>query len=117
MGTELPTKVMLVQTLVLMQITWWINLWKVGRLVLSRTSYYGFQRTKLIMRLNSGIPDFRKWFNSSCIRMEICRSLHITKRHVINKREIEGIVDKNGQNDFRDNCNTDMYLKTVCYNM
>jgi hypothetical protein len=42
MGTELPTKVMLGQTLVLMQMTFLNNLRKVGRLVLSRTSclYY-----------------------------------------------------------------------------
>jgi hypothetical protein len=38
MGTELSTKVMLVQTLVLMQMTFLNNVRKVGRLVLSRTS-------------------------------------------------------------------------------
>jgi hypothetical protein len=38
MGTELPTKVMLGQTLVLMQTTFLNNVRKVGRLVLSRTS-------------------------------------------------------------------------------
>jgi hypothetical protein len=38
MGTELPTKVMLGQTLVLMQITFLNNVKKVGRLVLPRTS-------------------------------------------------------------------------------
>jgi hypothetical protein len=38
MGTELPTKVMLGQTLVLMQMTLLNNLSKVGRLLLSRTS-------------------------------------------------------------------------------
>jgi hypothetical protein len=38
MGTELPTKVMLGQRLVLMQMTFLYNLRKVGRLVLSRTS-------------------------------------------------------------------------------
>jgi hypothetical protein len=37
-GTELPTKVMLGQTLVLMQMTFLNNVRKVGRLVLSRTS-------------------------------------------------------------------------------
>jgi hypothetical protein len=40
MGTDLPTKVMLGQTLVLMQITFLNNVRKVGRLVLSRTSCY-----------------------------------------------------------------------------
>jgi hypothetical protein len=38
MGTELPTKVMLGQTLVLIQMTFLNNVRKVGRLVLSRTS-------------------------------------------------------------------------------
>jgi hypothetical protein len=37
MGTELPTKVMLEQTLVLMQMTFLNNVRKEGRLVLSRT--------------------------------------------------------------------------------
>jgi hypothetical protein len=40
MGTKLPTKVMLGQTLVLMQITFLYNVRKVGRLVLSRTSCF-----------------------------------------------------------------------------
>jgi hypothetical protein len=38
MGTELPTKVILGQTLVSMQMTFLNNVRKVGRLVLSRTS-------------------------------------------------------------------------------
>jgi hypothetical protein len=38
MGTELPTKIMFEQTLVLMQMTFSNNVRKVGRLVLSRTS-------------------------------------------------------------------------------
>jgi hypothetical protein len=38
MGTYLPTKVMLAQKLVLMQMTFLNNVRKVGRLVLSRTS-------------------------------------------------------------------------------
>jgi hypothetical protein len=38
MGTDLPTEVMLGQTLVLMQMTFLNNVRKVGRLVLSRTS-------------------------------------------------------------------------------
>jgi hypothetical protein len=40
MGKELPTKVMLGQTLVLMQMTFLNNVRKVGRLVLSKTSSY-----------------------------------------------------------------------------
>jgi hypothetical protein len=40
MGTELPTKIMLGQTLVLMQMTFLNNVRKVGGLVLSRTSCY-----------------------------------------------------------------------------
>jgi hypothetical protein len=39
MGTEFPTKVMLGQTLVLMQMIFLNNIRKVGRLVLSRTSF------------------------------------------------------------------------------
>jgi hypothetical protein len=42
MGTELPTKVMLGQTLVLMQMTFLNNLRRVGSLVLSKTSCYFF---------------------------------------------------------------------------
>jgi hypothetical protein len=38
MGTELPTKVMLGQTLVLIKMTFLNDVRKVGRLVLSRTS-------------------------------------------------------------------------------
>jgi hypothetical protein len=38
MGTKLPTKVLLGQTLVLMQMTFLNNVRRVGRLVLSRTS-------------------------------------------------------------------------------
>jgi hypothetical protein len=40
MGTDLHTKVMLGQTLVLMQMTFLNNVRKVGRLVLSRTSCF-----------------------------------------------------------------------------
>jgi hypothetical protein len=51
MGTELPTKVMLGQTLVLMQVTFLNNVRKVGRLVISRTYCFfskATQRTKII---------------------------------------------------------------------
>jgi hypothetical protein len=40
MGTELPTKIMLGQTLVLMQMTFLNNVRKVGRLFISRTSCF-----------------------------------------------------------------------------
>jgi hypothetical protein len=43
MGTELPTKVMLGQKLVLIQMTFSNNVRKVGRLVLSRTSCLFFK--------------------------------------------------------------------------
>jgi hypothetical protein len=43
MGTELPSKVILGQTLVLMQMTFLNNVRKVGRLVLSRTSCHTSQ--------------------------------------------------------------------------
>jgi hypothetical protein len=42
MGTDLPTKVTLGQTLVSMQMTFLNNLRKISRLVLSRTSCYLF---------------------------------------------------------------------------
>jgi hypothetical protein len=42
MGTELPTKVMLGQTLVLIQMKFLNNVRKVGRLVLYRTSCFFF---------------------------------------------------------------------------
>jgi hypothetical protein len=45
MGTELPTKVMLEQTLVSMQVTFFNNVRKVGTLVLSRTSLFYFVYT------------------------------------------------------------------------
>jgi hypothetical protein len=45
MGTDLSTKVMLGQTLVLMQMTFLNNVRKEDRLVLSRTSCFYFRRT------------------------------------------------------------------------
>jgi hypothetical protein len=56
MGTELPAKVMLGQTLVLMQMTFLNNIRKVGRLVLSRTSCFCYLRMIL---LYSEIGTFR----------------------------------------------------------
>jgi hypothetical protein len=58
MGTELPTKVMLGQMLVLMQVTFLNNVRKVGRLVLSRTCflYVGRQRLEVnVSGLNVGL--------------------------------------------------------------
>jgi hypothetical protein len=57
MGTELPTKVMLRQTLVLMQMTFLNNVRKVGRLVLSRTSCYIFAATLHIWRSLHSQPE------------------------------------------------------------
>jgi hypothetical protein len=52
MGTELPTKVMLGQTLVLMQMTFLNNVRKGGRLVLSRTScFFNFVNTSVASSL------------------------------------------------------------------
>jgi hypothetical protein len=51
MGTELPTKVMLRQTLVLMQMTFLNNVRKVGSLVLSRTSCYSVICTYILYRI------------------------------------------------------------------
>jgi hypothetical protein len=57
MGTELPTKVMLGQTLVLMQMAFLNNVRKVGRSVLSRTScltidFSSFLRPSTLFILN-----------------------------------------------------------------
>jgi hypothetical protein len=46
MGRELSTRVMLGQTLVLMQMTFLNNVRKIGRLVLSRTSYWNLTTTR-----------------------------------------------------------------------
>jgi hypothetical protein len=59
MGRELPTKVMLGQTLVLMQMTFLNNVRKVGRLVLSRTSCCLFiSRKKKCNEMNN--PHLKK---------------------------------------------------------
>jgi hypothetical protein len=52
MGTELPTKVMLGRTLVLMQMTFLNNARKVGRLVLSRTSCFMIYTLSLVRLLS-----------------------------------------------------------------
>jgi NhaP-type Na+/H+ or K+/H+ antiporter len=51
MGTELPTKVMLGQTLVLMQMAFLNNVRKVGRLILSRTS---------CLSVNTDVVEYKK---------------------------------------------------------
>jgi hypothetical protein len=53
MGTELPTKIILGQTLVLMQITFLNNVRKVGRLVLSRTFCFKSQSNMADMFVNN----------------------------------------------------------------
>jgi hypothetical protein len=53
MGTQLPTKVMLGQTLVLMQMTFLNNVRKVGRLVHSRTYYYHHKLPAKILLLHT----------------------------------------------------------------
>jgi hypothetical protein len=57
MGTELPTKVMLGQTLVLMQMTFLNNLRKVDRLVISRTSclILHYMNAHILMAENSAL--------------------------------------------------------------
>jgi hypothetical protein len=62
MGTELPTKAMLVQTLVLMQMTFLNNVRKVSRLVLPRTSciYYLNELRALKGKARRGIPQASK---------------------------------------------------------
>jgi hypothetical protein len=61
MGTELPTKVILGQTVVLMQMTFLNNVRKVGRLVLSRTSCSVWQINVVrAVKLCGGKPVFLK---------------------------------------------------------
>jgi hypothetical protein len=67
MGTELPTKVMLGQTLVLMQMTFLNNARKVGRLVLSRTSCFIGYACKDVVILSSPEQLFTK-------SVRVCRS-------------------------------------------
>jgi hypothetical protein len=54
-GTELPTKVMLGQTLVLMQMTFLNNVSNVGRLVLSRNSCVCYETNIILMSAFRGI--------------------------------------------------------------
>jgi hypothetical protein len=61
MGTELPTKVMLGQTLVLMQMTFLNNVRKLGRLVLYRTSSF-----KYVYLIWKPFP-FHIKYRSSCV--------------------------------------------------
>jgi hypothetical protein len=68
-GTELPTKFMLGQTLVLMKITFVNNVWKVGRLVLSETScqqYMNIARggSDFFSRVSSPHDSFNDWLIS-----------------------------------------------------
>jgi hypothetical protein len=73
MGTELPTKVMLGQTLVLMQMTFLNNVKKVGRLDLSRTSCLKYNFSSLFIWLQSfdrgRIPQY------SCTELSINRPI------------------------------------------
>jgi hypothetical protein len=67
MGTELPTKVMLDQTLVLMQMTFLNNVRKIDRLVHSRTSCHTVniisQRQYFVARgLSSYVRNVCYWF-------------------------------------------------------
>jgi hypothetical protein len=57
MGTELATKVMLGQTLILMQMTFLNNVRKVGRLVLSRTSCFFSRR---VFDLIENFPSMKR---------------------------------------------------------
>jgi hypothetical protein len=66
MGTDLPTEVMLGQTLVLMQMTFLNNVRIVGRLVLSRTSCF----FPVIFQFRPTVQNFR----------EFCLSLHVSEQ-------------------------------------
>jgi hypothetical protein len=61
MGTELPTKVMLGQTLVLMQMRFLNNLRKVGRLVLPRTSFWFLFARKNLQNSVTPVNTVRCW--------------------------------------------------------
>jgi hypothetical protein len=68
MGTELPTKVMVGQKLVLMQMTFLNNVRKVGRLVLSKTPCLTSYQSLLIW---VEMKD-EEYQNTSYKWMEIC---------------------------------------------
>jgi hypothetical protein len=70
MGTELPTKVMLGQTLVLTQMTFLNNVGKVGRLVLSGTSCIRTHR--LIVSLCTRICPDHSFYKLT----DICETLY-----------------------------------------
>jgi hypothetical protein len=59
MGTELPTKVMLGQTLVSMQMAFLNNVRKVGRLVLFKTSCYSCGQQGKILLPPAGNNNFK----------------------------------------------------------
>jgi hypothetical protein len=58
MGTELPTKVMLGQSRVLMQMTFLNNVRKVGRIVLSRTSCLQCDGSHVTVMIYQKYPSF-----------------------------------------------------------
>jgi hypothetical protein len=79
MGTELPTKVMLGQTLVLMQMTFLNNVRKVGRLVLSRT-YDISKRPKLVIAISGliNITNFATYQYKTTfdiISLKVCKEM------------------------------------------
>jgi hypothetical protein len=69
MGTELPTKIMLGQTLVLMQMTFLNDVRKVGRLVLSRTSCCYV--LSLIMKRKTNASNSSQWLLQDYLSGEI----------------------------------------------
>jgi hypothetical protein len=72
MGTELPTNVMLGQTLVWMQMTFLNNVRKVGRLVLSRTSCLISIVYEWLCWGFGAIFLEGKWFSTTSIRRFFC---------------------------------------------
>jgi hypothetical protein len=90
METELPTKLMLGQTLVLMQMTFLNNVRKVGRLVLSRTSCSVFFYF-LSCFLQDNITAFCKYFAdsgaySSTFMTGVFQEAHSTQQNFTNSR-------------------------------
>jgi hypothetical protein len=80
MGTELPTKVMLGQTLVLVQMTFLNNARKLGRLVLSRTSCSILQSLSDLWNIISSILHTANILPSSFIELNfrIFYSIYVT---------------------------------------
>jgi hypothetical protein len=86
MGTELPTKVMLGQTLVLMQMTFLNNVRKVGSLVLSRTSCCNNVLPHMMISEDTSL--MLSVFDSTCHRatLQLNEALYIVSSKIIGRQ-------------------------------